>query len=65
MVTNNEWIVYLQKALQEEEAAGTYNKITMLSALDLSQDHNDILTNFYRANISVISDPLNSTGELE
>uniref|UniRef100_A0A1B6I405 Serpin domain-containing protein n=1 Tax=Homalodisca liturata TaxID=320908 RepID=A0A1B6I405_9HEMI len=50
-----------KKALQEEEAAGTYNKITMLTAHDFPEQYYNILTDSYRANVSVGSTPLNTS----
>jgi hypothetical protein len=58
--------ICFQRALQEEEAAGTYNKIELLTAHNLSSQYFDILTDIYRANISLspnTSTPINTTGE--
>ncbi|XP_054271468.1 serpin I2 isoform X2 [Macrosteles quadrilineatus] len=54
-------LIECERALQEEEAAGTYNKITMLTAHDLSSQYFDVLTDSYRANVSVSTTPLNTT----
>lgn len=54
----------LQSALEEEEAAGTYNKMTMMTTHVLPQPYYDILTDYYRANVSYSPDPMdNATGK--
>lgn len=52
-----------QKALLEEEAAGIYNKIIMLTARNLSQQNFNTFADFYRANVSVSPTLINSTGK--
>lgn len=57
------FICWFQKALQEEEAAGIYNKIIMLTARKLSQQNFNTFADFYRANVSVSPTVINATGK--
>ena len=56
----------LKSALDEEEAAGTYNKMTMMTTHSLPKQYYDILIDYYRANVSYSLDPVdNATGKIK
>lgn len=49
--------------MEEEEAAGTYNKMTMMTAHPLPKQYYELLTDFYRANVSYSENPMDNATE--